>query len=407
MSSELSEELFSGGVRPKDMRAKSRRRKRFIALLGACITALGLAGAILHRSSPARVVHVAAGRAHVMLLKSDGTVWTAGDSSYGQLGYDDADPANAFDNTDTGIIGALKRFFGSRPVPFRHVEGRPDPARQVPNLRDVTAISGYDHTVVVKKDGTVWTFGYNDSGQLGYKTGEMQNFNPQPKLVPGLNNIVAVAAGVEHTVALKRDGTIWTFGSNNFEQLGYKTIPDEQTHSTPKQVPGLTNVIAIAAGYQHTVALKRDGTIWTFGNNDFGQLGFSSGAAPHQVPGLTDITAIAAGFRFTVALTNDGKVWTFGENDEGQLGYKTASVGEPPKQIPAMSNITAITAGFALKRDGTATVFGVPVRQHSDGTAAALTEIAAISASYSATVILKRDGTVLSYGIDYYEESAE
>ena len=120
----------------------------------------------------------------------------------------------------------------------------------------------------MKSDGTVWSWGYNNKGQIGNGTITVNELSPVQ--ATGLTGVVSVAAGYEHTVALKSDGTVWTWGYNNYGQLGDGTTTDE---SSPVQVSGLTGVIAIAAGYEHTVALKSDGTVWAWGYNTYGQLG--------------------------------------------------------------------------------------------------------------------------------------
>ena len=165
-------------------------------------------------------------------------------------------------------------------------------------------------------------------------------------VVPGLSGLTAVAAGSRHTLTLRSDGTVWAFGSNSFGVLGNLiTAPDVGYNPTPTQVPGLTSVTAIAAGGAHSVVLRSDGTVWTFGENNLGQLGLSSNSGtqlanptPTQVPGLTNVTAIVAGAADSVVLRSDGTVWTFGENNAGQLGNPT-NYGNPnpnptPTQVP-------------------------------------------------------------------------
>ncbi len=127
--------------------------------------------------------------------------------------------------------------------------------------------------MALKNDGTVWAWGNNDAGQLGDGTTTRaraparvkDSTDPSGYLI----GVTALAAGRDHTVALKNDGTVWAWGGNYYGQLGDGTI----SSLTPLQVAGQSGVISIAAGFYHTVALKNDGTVWAWGDNKYGQLG--------------------------------------------------------------------------------------------------------------------------------------
>ena len=138
-----------------------------------------------------------------------------------------------------------------------------------------------------------------------------------------LTNVIAISAGVSHTVALRADGTVWAWGSNSSGQLGDNTIT---ARHTPVQVQNLTNVIAISAGGSHTVALRADGTVWAWGNNLQGRLGDGTTTirrVPVQVSNLANVIEISAGINHNIALRSDGTVWTWGSNSSGQLGDPT------------------------------------------------------------------------------------
>ena len=205
--------------------------------------------------SLANVIAIAAGGSHTLALKSDGTVWAWGDNGYGHLG----------DGTTT-----------ERYTPV-----------QVSGLTGVIAISagGY-HSAALKSDGTVWAWGWNCEGQLG--NGTTSDVNPFPVQVSGLTAVKAIAAGANYSKALKSDGTVWAWGAGYYGQLGDGTTVSKYT---PVQVSGLTGVAAIGSGeYQfHSIALKSDGTVWTWGYNYYGQLGDGTTinkTAPTQVDGL-------------------------------------------------------------------------------------------------------------------------
>ena len=122
--------------------------------------------------------------------------------------------------------------------------------------------AGYSHTVALKSDGTVWAWGNNSYGQLGESPTNMKRLIPVQVNSKILNDVVAVAAGASHTIALKSDGTVCAWGYNGYGQLGDGTMADRYA---PVQVSGLSGVTAIAGGWFYTVALKSDGTIWAWG----------------------------------------------------------------------------------------------------------------------------------------------
>jgi alpha-tubulin suppressor-like RCC1 family protein len=176
-----------------------------------------------------------------------------------------------------------------------------------------------------------------------------------------LSNVAATL----HTVYLKKDGTVWAWGNNSNGQLGNGTTTDSHI---PIQVSGLSGMTAIAAGNNFTVALKNDGTVWIWGGNSNGQLGngtMTDSYIPIQVSGLSGMTAIAAGNNFTVALKNDGTVWTWGGNSNGQLGNGTTTDSHIPVQVSGvsgLSNVIGVTAGYnhtvALMNNGVVWAWG-------------------------------------------------
>ena len=273
---------------------------------------------------------------------------------------------------------------------------------------------GENHTIVLKSDGTVWAWGYNEYGQLG--DGSTTNRNT-PIQVSGLSDVIAIAGGYGHTIALMSDGTVWAWGWNEYGQLGDGTTnTDDRT--TPVQVSGITGVIAIASGGQHTIVLKQDGTVWAWGNNYYGQLGngtttdYSANSAPLQTSGLSDVTAIAGGHVHTIALKSDGTVWAWGYNHSGQLGDGTNTNSSTPVQVIGLSGVTDIAGGFyhtiALKSDGTVWAWGNnPEGQLGDGSTAnrntpiqvdSLSDVIAIAGGGYHTIALKSDGTVWAWG---------
>jgi alpha-tubulin suppressor-like RCC1 family protein len=119
---------------------------------------------------------------------------------------------------------------------------------------------------------------------------------------------VPIASGYDHSVAVASDGTVWSWGSNSFLQLGDGAPP---VFAAPIQISGLSDVVAVSADDAHSLALKKDGTVWTWGNKLRGQ--------PVKIRDLTGVVAIVAGGP-DLALKRDGTVWAWGDNDKGQLG---------------------------------------------------------------------------------------
>ncbi len=142
----------------------------------------------------------------------------------------------------------------------------------------------------------------------------------------------SVAFGEAHTAFVKSDGTLWLYGNNEYGQLGNGT---SESLNSPEQIQGFTEVISVAAGEDHTIALKKDGTVWAWGNNSRGQLGNVSiqySLSPIMVSNLTDVKEIASGSYFNVALKSDGTVWVWGYNEEGMLfSEKTEDILLPIK----------------------------------------------------------------------------
>jgi alpha-tubulin suppressor-like RCC1 family protein len=221
----------------------------------------------------------------------------------------------------------------------------------------LSVTSGLKHSVAVRSDGSVWSWGENGHGQLG--NGRRDAGHGLPWKVPGLEGFTAVAAGERHTLALKKDGTVWSWGDNEFGQLGDDSGIVGRTE--PARITGLSGIVAIAAGDSFSVALKDDGTVWHFG---YGFLSLITNGGtwleygrPQQIAGLADVAAVTCGRRTVVALKKNGTVWCAGENLEGQCGNDTVGIRPEPGEMAGLVDVVAIAAGeqftLALKKDGT------------------------------------------------------
>lgn len=302
-------------------------------------------GTTTERKSPVAVsgydtaTVVDGGDDHTAGRRSDDTVWTSGANPSGQLG----------DGTTT-----------QRTSPV-----------QVTSLAATSVRAGGLHTVALKTDGQVWTWGENGDGQLGDAS---TTDRTSPVRAGTLTGITAVAAGQSHSLALKSDGTVWSWGDNSQGQLGDNTQTDR---TSPVQVSGLTTAVAIAAGHSHSVALKSDGTLVAWGRNDSGQLGDNSTTTPRKTPvavvTLTNVRSFAAGDYFSLAVRTDGTVWTWGTNNSGELGLGGGVGQSSPQRVTTLSAIVAVAGGgshaLALQSDGTVWAWGANGNgQLGDGT---------------------------------------
>ncbi|GMQ57594.1 hypothetical protein AN1V17_19890 [Vallitalea sediminicola] len=290
-------------------------------------------GTTTNRLSPVQIIGltdiktIVTGGFHTIGLKNDGTVWAWGNNEYGQLG----------DGTTTNKL-----------IPV-----------QVKGLTDVKIIvTGGFHNIAVKNDGTVWAWGNNIWGQLGDGT---KTDRLTPVQIKGLTNIKTIVANRTYNMAIKDDGTVWAWGDNSYGQLGDRTKTDKLI---PVQIKGLANIKIIVAGDLYSIVIKDDGTVWAWGNNEYGQLG--DGTTTNKlilvpIKGLTDVKTIVTGGNHNIAIKDDGTVWAWGYNGHGQLGDRKANRNSPI-QIKGLTNTKTIVAGgyhnIAIKDDGTVWAWG-------------------------------------------------
>lgn len=330
---------------------------------------------------------IAAGRSHTTTVRNDGTVWNWGTGSNGQLG----------DGNSGGGVAV------TTPI-------------QVTGLENVTAVAdGNGFALALKADGTVWGWGYNELGQLGDGTTTRERSRPVQTV--GLTGVTAIATRSFFSMALKADGSVWTWGYGG--GIGSST---SVIRTTPVQLTGIANVTKLAVGGGHALMLKSDKTVWAVGGNSRGQLGDGTTTdQPFPVPvnGLTNVAAIAAGGdEFSMALKEDGTVWAWGINFNGQLGPGGGSTNFDPHPNPLQ--VTGLPAGMAniaagqdfclgLAGDGTVWGWGNDGNfQTGQGTGVGnnptpkqipnFNGVAALSGGQNHSVALKLDGSVWTWG---------
>jgi alpha-tubulin suppressor-like RCC1 family protein len=345
---------------------------------------------------------------HIAAIKSDGSLWTLGSNLYGQLGDESTTSSSVLKPIVSGIVAVSA---GSQHTVALRSDGSlwawgnnslgqlgvgTSLVSLVPQLIDSGysfASAGSKHTVAVKGDSSLWAWGDNTDGQLGIGP---KASSATPQLVG--SGYRSSAAGFVHTVAVKQDGSLWAWGNNGAGQLGVGTV---QGVSTPLQIG--TQFSSVVAGLLHNLAIKVDGSVWAWGANLQGQLGdvASTGSvwSMTQIDGLQDVVAVATGDYHSLALKRDGSVWAWGRN-LGQLGDGTAVNRGTPVRVLNLDEVVSIAAdGFtslAVKQDGSVWLWGrtsyTPVR------IAGLDNIAAIVARGGHALFLKKDGSVGGWG---------
>jgi alpha-tubulin suppressor-like RCC1 family protein len=358
-----------------------------------------------------RVTAIEASYGDSFILTNDGTVWGWGYNLCNQIG----------NSSVTGLISYY-------PV-----------QSNITNVKQVSTSN--TATVVLKNDGTVWSWGYYSAGQMG--NGYHPEYDPHNKLkyqndpynasrnssaeIPvkaDISNVKKVSAGISFTLALKNDGTVWEWGSGgaftDYSLLHKENYSDPISHITfmwsPIQVEGLSDITDIKAGHEHAVALDSEGRVWFWGTNisngsNYQDRGLIS--TPIQVQ-ISDVKAITAGSGFSLALKNDGTVWGWGDDTFGELGdggsfswFSTTPEGiyrQTPVMVQGITDVVAIYSSdvmcMALKKDGTvwewgridtSNVYTTPVRIPIDN-------VVAIACGTGFSLALKNDGTVWSWG---------
>jgi len=235
--------------------------------------------------------------------------------------------------------------------------------KQVGSLNTWTALySGTNFTVATKSDGTLWSWGVNQAGvgQLGLNNSGTSYSSP--KQVGALTNWSQIAVGATITIATKTNGTLWSWGQGDYGGLGHG---NETAYSSPKQVGALTSWSKVAASDQRSYAIKTDGTLWAWGNNGLGQLGLGNVtyySSPVQVGSLTNWAYIQGAQNIVLAIKTNGTLWTWGANGSGQLGLGNTTQYSSPKQVGALTNWAKAYGGNqfagAIKTDGTLWVWG-------------------------------------------------
>lgn len=331
------------------------------------------------------VLEVAAGNSHGLAIRPDGSLWAWGLNSNGRLGIGEND-------------------FGQRREPVR-----------VGSETDWSLVAaGLSHSLAIRADGTLWTWGANTSGQLG--VGDSTHRYAPVAPVPGTSWLRA-SGGSSHSAAIRADGTLWTWGLNDQGQLG---LGNTTQRFSPVQVGSDTTWIDVACGANHTFALKSDGSLWAWGRNNEGQLGqgdTTNRSLPTRVGNATDWTRIAAGANHGLGLRGIGTLWGWGQNNNYQLGDGTNSNRSTPFQIGSLSTWRSIVAGLshslATRADGSLWFLGSNIHgQRGNGGSSTITtptqflasshwDRVAPASSGQFTLAINRAGHLFAVGLNH------
>ena len=252
---------------------------------------------------------ISSGGRHSLAIGYDGTLYAWGDNSRGQVGdgtYVDKDTPTA-----TFIHDA------------------------------VACAAGGQHSLVLRSDGQVYAWGDNTVGELG--VGAVYGALNAPTRV-NLTNVASIAAGGYTSAAITYNGDLYMWGESGYAQVGNGSLGNVYT---PALV--MHNVVQVACGSFQTIAIKTDGTVWAWGNNAHGQLGTGAkggqAVVPQQVPGLNQVYRVASGATHMMAIKNGGTVVSWGDNTYGQLGLGDTTDRYAPTPVPLLSGVAQITAG--------------------------------------------------------------
>ncbi len=356
-------------------------------------------GTITQRSSPLQIgtatnwLTIASGGSHTIATKTDSTLWAWGSNNSGQLG----------DGTNT-----------QRTSPI-----------QIGNATNWQMLTvGNDHSIATKTNGTLWGWGNNVYGQLGDGTSGINASKNSPAQIGRDANWLTIAAGDVHTIAIKTDGTLWAWGRNIYSELG--DFSTEQ-RNYPIQIGSAANWLSVTAGDSHTIATKTDGSFWSWGYNGVGELGDGTNtnrtsptniACPYgTIVRVEPCWKVISG---SVGIALDGSLWTWGGNEYGQIGDGTTSrkAVTSPVRIGTATNWKTVAAGgsfkIATRTDSTMWSWGYNYNgqlgdsSRTDKTVPVLANKATnwqtISAGGSHTIATKTDGTLWAWGFNQYGE---
>lgn len=256
-------------------------------------------------------------------------------------------------------------------------------AESVVSIKPVTVSSAGDRTAAITADGTLWMWGNYAQPFIDERGGFDTGYKKSPVKI--LTDAVYVCCSTYHAAAIKKDGSLWMWGSNDYGQLGNGKKDDvifggESYQLSPVKV--MDDVAMVSCGFAHTAAIKTDGSLWLFGSNEYGQIGnncagdvakaglhsvkpeYALQTVPTKV--MDDVAYVSCGYNFTAAIKKDGTLWTWGDNQRGQLGNGEygGSIYRGDQYVPVkiLDNVMSVSCGnshvAAVDKDGVLWTWG-------------------------------------------------
>ena len=340
--------------------------KKYIVTAVICLLfVLFTAYAQTNDVSSAKIIAIEVGDNFSFAVDADGNLWAWGNNEFGQLG----------DGTKTtreeGPNPYILDFFAGKIIDDNN---RKRPVKITDNVVSVSA--GYSHAMAVKTDGSLWAWGYDIFGEYG---DEKYEFCFPIKI---MDDVASVSTGANHTMIIKTDDSLWAWGRNSEGQLGNGTITTRDNNNdsyTPIKI--MDSIASVSVGYSYTMAIQKDGSLWAWGWNCYGQLGNggdgnetdSIGRPVQTIPVkiMDDVASVSAGNYHTMAIKSDESLWAWGWNYSGELGDGTASGRDDNfniidnnrnSPIKVMDSVVSVSAGrdhtMIIKTDGSLWAWG-------------------------------------------------